>query len=75
MSNPILEVLKYYGEPVNRDEYLKTSFMGKPPARLDSETENELPQDDARFMQFRPTTHEEVAAEDAAKAAKVTKKK
>jgi len=74
MSNPMIAVLKHYGSPVNREEYLKTAYMGKPPSRLDPESEAELPQDDARFMAFRPTTHEEVAAEEAAKEAKTKKK-
>lgn len=65
MPNPMIAVLKHYGSPVNRQEYLSTSYMGKPPASLDPESESELPQDDARFMKFRPTTHEEVAAEEA----------
>lgn len=67
MANSFVDVLKYYGSPVNRDEYLRTAYMGKPPAKLDPESEAELPQDDSRFMAFRPTTHEEVAAEEAAK--------
>jgi hypothetical protein len=70
MANPMIAVLKHYGSPVNRDEYLRTAYLGKPPARLDPESEAELPQDDVRFMAFRPTTHEEVAAEEAEKEAK-----
>lgn len=67
MANPMIAVLRHYGDPVNRDSYLKTAYLGKPPAKLDPESEAELPQDDVRFMAFRPTTHEEVAAEDAQK--------
>lgn len=74
MANPMIAVLKHYGSPVNRDEYLRTAYMGKPPHTLDPESEAELPQDDARFMAFRPTTHEEVAAEEAEKEAKKTTK-
>lgn len=70
MANPMIEVLKHYGAPVNRDEYLRTAYMGHPPSRLDPESESELPQDDVRFMPFQPTTHEEVAAEEADKLAK-----
>lgn len=74
MANPMIAVLRHYGSPVNRDEYLRTAYMGKPPAKLDPESEAELPQDDSRFMEFRPTTHEEVAAEEAEKEAKKAKK-
>ncbi len=73
-DNPMIAVLKHYGSPVNREEYINTAYMGKPPSKLDPESEAELPQDDSRFMAFRPTTHEEVAAEEAAKEAKATKK-
>ena len=69
-QNPMVDVLRYYGSPVNRQEYINTAYMGKPPARLDPESEAELPQNDSRFMAFRPTTHEEIAAEEAAKEAK-----
>lgn len=76
MANPMIAVLKHYGSPVNREEYLNTAYLGKPPANLDPESEAELPQNNASFMKFRPTTHEEVAAEEKAKAAKeATKKK
>ena len=69
-QNPMVDVLRYYGSPVNRQEYINTAYMGKPPARLDPESEAELPQNDSRFMAFRPTTHEEVAAEEVEKEAK-----
>lgn len=72
MANPMIAVLKHYGDVVNRDSYLKTAYMGKPPAKLDQESEAELP-DEPRFKVFRPVTHEEVAAEEAAKTAKKTK--
>ena len=67
MANPMIAVLKYYGAPVNRHEYLNTAYMGKPPAKLDPESEAELPQDDVRFMPERYPTHEEQAAEEAEK--------
>jgi len=69
-DNPLIEVLKHYGEPVNRDSFLRLAYAGKPPARLDPESESELPQDDVRFMTYRPTTHEEVKAEEDEKLAK-----
>ena len=72
MSNLMIAILKHYGSPVNREEYINTAYMGKPPSRLDPESEAELP-DDTRFMAFRPTTHEEVAAEEAEKEAKTKK--
>jgi hypothetical protein len=70
MDNPMIAVLKHYGAPLTRQEYLNTAYMGKPPAKLDPESEAELPQD-ARFMAFRPVTHEERAAEEAAKSSKI----
>jgi len=63
MANPMIAVLRHYGDVVNRDSYLKTAYLGKPPGKLDPESEAELPQDNAAFMAFRPTTHEEAAAE------------
>jgi len=71
----ITSLLKHYGEPVTRDSYLKLKYAGKPPASLGPEEEAELPKDDVRFMPFRPTTHEEVKAEEDAKAAKEAEKK
>lgn len=68
MANPMIAVLKRYGSPVNRHEYLATAYMGKPPANPDPESEGELPQDDVRFMVGRPTTHEDKVGEEAAKA-------
>lgn len=73
--DPIIAVLQHYGDPVTRANYLNTAYMGHPPSRLDPESEGELPQDDARFMAFRPTTHEEVAAEEAEAAVKQAEKK
>lgn len=74
-DNPFIDVLKYYGDPVNRETYLEAAYLGKPPRKLDPESEAELPQDDARFMAFRPTTHEEVKAEEDEKAKKQAEKK
>ncbi len=71
MANPMIAVLKHYGDPVNREAYLNTAYLGKPPASLDAESEVELP-DEPRFKKFRETTHEEVKAEEAAK---INKKK
>ena len=71
----IVKLLKYYGEPVNRQTYLDLKYAGKPPATLGPEEEAALPQDDVRFMQFRPTTQEEVKAEEQAKLAKQDEKK
>lgn len=72
MANPMIAVLKHYGDVVNRDSYLKTAYLGKPPGRLDPESEAELPEE-PRFQTFRPTTHEEVAAEEAKKESSSTK--
>lgn len=67
MSNPVLDLIDYMGVDVpNRNSYLKTAFPGRPPARLDSETEAELP-DEPRFKAFKETTHEEQVAEEKAK--------
>lgn len=73
MSNPILDVMEYYGDAPTRDNYLKTAYPGKPPSKLDNESEAELPQDDIRFMAHRPVTHEEEIAEAAAKTSKAKK--
>lgn len=70
MNNPILDVMDYYGDVRNRDNFIKTAYPGKPPSKLDPESEAELPQDDVRFMEHRPGTHEEEKAEEMAKAAK-----
>lgn len=70
MNNPILDVMDYYGDVRNRDNFIKTAYPGKPPSKLDNESEAELPQDDVRFMEHRPVTHEEEKAEEMAKAAK-----
>lgn len=69
LINPLIDVLMHYGDPVNRDTFIRTAYAGKSP-KLDPESEAELPQDDSRFMAFRPTTHEELKAEEDAKAAK-----
>ncbi len=71
----IIKLLKHYGEPVNRETYLRLKYAGKPPASLSAEEEAALPQNDARFMEHRPTTHEEEKAEEDAKAAKAADKK
>jgi hypothetical protein len=73
MSNPILDVMSYYGDVLNRKNFIETAYPGKPPSKLDPESEAELPQDDVRFMEHRPTTHEEEKAEEMAKAAKSKK--
>jgi hypothetical protein len=64
MKDPIVETLKFYGEPVNRETYLGLNYLGKPPGHIHPEEEAALPQDDVRFMQLPPTTHEEEKAED-----------
>ena len=68
MSNPILDVMDYYGDVSNLDNFRKTAYPGKPPGKLDNESLAELPQDDIRFMAYRPITHEEEVAEEKAKA-------
>jgi hypothetical protein len=70
MSNAILDVMDYYGDAMTRDNYLKTAYPGKPPSKLDNESEAELPQDDIRFMTHRPVTHEEQITEASAKTSK-----
>lgn len=64
MSNAVLDTMEYYDDVPNRQNYLATAFPGRPPKKLDSESEAELP-DEPRFQASRPTTHEEVAAEEA----------
>lgn len=71
----IVKLLKYYGEPVNRQTYLALKYAGKPPASLGPEEEAALPQDDVRFMEHRPVTHEEEKAEEQEKQAKEAEKK
>ena len=73
MSNAILDAMEYYGDAKTRDNYLKTAYPGKPPGKLDPESEAELPQDDVRFMTHRPITHKEELAEEAAKTSKSKK--
>ena len=70
MNNPILDVMDYYDDVPNRRNFLLTAYPGKPPSKLDNESEAELPQDDVRFMDYRPVTHEEEVAEEMAKAKK-----
>lgn len=72
MANPMLAVLKHYGDVVNRSSYLNTAYLGRPPKSLDPESEADLP-DEPRFKVFRPVTHEEAAAEEASKATKSKK--
>lgn len=74
MSKAFINVLKAYGAPLTREEYLNTAYAGKPPSDT-SEIEDEFPEDDVRFMKFRPTTHEEVKAEEDEKKAKEAEKK
>jgi hypothetical protein len=66
-GSPIIAVLRHYGVPVNRREYLNVAYMGNPPADLDPESEAEL-QDDARLWGSPPVTHEEEAAEEVLQA-------
>lgn len=70
MNNPILDLMEYYGDFPNRRNFLLTAYPGKPPSKLDNESEAALPQDDVRFMEHRPITHEEEVAEEMAKAKK-----
>lgn len=74
MSKAFMNVLKAYGAPLTRDEYLNTAYAGKPPSST-TEIEDEFPEDDVRFMKSRPVTHEEVKAEEDAKKAKAATKK
>lgn len=64
----VLKLMKKYGIPMTRKNYLDVEFMGKP-HKPDPETEAEIP-DEPRFQAFRPVTHEEVAAEEAEKGSK-----
>ena len=43
-SNPIIELLKEYGIPVNRENYLELAYLGEPPEELSAEEELELPE-------------------------------
>ena len=72
--NPLLDVMKHYGAPMTRQEYLNLAHLGKPPSTLDPESEAELP-DEPRFKAFREVTHEEEAAEEAEKARAKTNSK
>jgi hypothetical protein len=74
MSNPIIDVLEAYDDVPNRKNFLDTAYMGKPPAKLDSESEAELP-DEPRFKAYPERTHEEDVAEEKAAEAKSTGKK
>lgn len=73
MSNPILDVMEFYGDVPNRRNFLTTAYPGKTPGKLDNESEAELP-DEPRFQAFQPTTHEEVKAEEDAAEKKSEKK-
>ena len=66
MSNPIIDVMEAYDDVPNRQNFLKTAYPGRPPGKLDNESEAELP-DEPRFKAYAETTHEEVAAEEAKK--------
>lgn len=70
MSKAFVKVLEVYSDgPINRETYLNTAWGGQPP-RVGPELEAEFPEYDARFMEFAPTTHEEVAAARSEKAAR-----
>jgi hypothetical protein len=64
MSNAILDVLEAYDDIPNRKNYLETAFPGRPPGKLDNESEAELP-DEPRFKRYPEKTHEEEVAEEA----------
>jgi hypothetical protein len=64
MSNPILDVMEYYDDVLNRQNFIATAYPGKPPGKLDNESEAELP-DEPRFKRFPEKTHEEEVAEEA----------
>ena len=42
-DSPVLAVLKYYGSPLTRDEYLAVFYMGDVPDVIPAEDECELP--------------------------------
>ena len=44
-SNPVIELLKEYGIPVNRENYLELAYMGDVPEELSAEEELELPEE------------------------------
>lgn len=73
MSNPMIAVLKHYGDSLTRQNYLDTAYLGKPPSTIDPESEADLP-DEPRFKKFREVSHEEVAAEEADKQKGKSKK-
>lgn len=74
MSNPIIDVLEAYDDAPTRKNFLETAYPGKPPGKLDNESEAELP-DEPRFKAFPEKTHEEEVAEEKATESKKTKKK
>lgn len=39
-----VEVLKHHSDPVTREAYLETAYLGRPPAVLGSECGSELPE-------------------------------
>jgi hypothetical protein len=51
-DSPVLAVLKYYGSPLTRDEYLAVSYLGKvgPEDKIPADVEETFPE------QFRRVT-------------------
>lgn len=74
MSNPIIDVMDYYDDVPNRKNFLETAYPGKPPGKLDNESEAELP-DEPRFKAYQEKTHEEEVAEEKVTEGKKTGKK
>jgi hypothetical protein len=73
MSNAILDAMEYYDDVPNRKNFLETAYPGKPPGKLDNESEAELP-DEPRFKRYPEKTHEEELAEEAESETKKSKK-
>ena len=44
-GDPIFEIMKARGLPLTRETYLNLNFMGKPPAVLHPEIEQEMPEE------------------------------
>jgi len=44
-GDPIFEIMKARGLPLTRETYLNLNFMGKPPAVLHLEIEQEMPEE------------------------------
>ena len=49
-DSPVLSVLKYYGSPLTREEFLSLHYMGEIPELIDPEEEADFPE------QFRRVT-------------------